>query len=182
MGYVPGEGSQSLLPHVAPDIFDNGFGRSARRENFCDAASFQGGNILLGNDAASDHENIVTVILFEQLHDPRKNDVVGARENRQTDTVDVFLKSGVHDLFGRLSQPGVNHFHSGIAEGAGHNFGAAVVAIKAGLGYENSESSIGHGYQGFLWQSGVQRAAVGPPSVGPRRKKAQRPPYQGQQS
>jgi hypothetical protein len=154
MGCIPGEGSQSLLPHMAPDIFDNGLGRSARRENFCDAASFQGGNVLFGNNTASDDENIVNVLLFEQLHDPGKNDVVGAREDRQPDTVDVLLKSGVHDLFGRLSQPGVNHLHSGIAEGAGHNFSAAVVAIKAGLGYENSESSIGHSYRGIPWKSG----------------------------
>jgi hypothetical protein len=28
------------------------------------------------------------------------------------------------------------------------------VAIKAGLGYENSESSIGHSYRGIPWQSG----------------------------
>jgi hypothetical protein len=44
-----------------------------------------------------------------------------------------------------LAQAGVDHFHTGIAQGAGNDFGAAVVAIEARLGNEYSDFAVwGH--------------------------------------
>jgi hypothetical protein len=44
-----------------------------------------------------------------------------------------------------LPQAGVDNFHSGIAQGAGNDFRAAVVAIEAGLGNQDADFAVrGH--------------------------------------
>src|SRR5664279_4760930 len=43
----------------------------------------------------------------------------------------------------KLAEPGVNHFHAGIAQGAGNDFGAAVVAVEAGLGNQYTDFAVG---------------------------------------
>ena len=51
---------------------------------------------------------------------------------------------GGGDHFGRLAQAGVDHFHAGIAQGAGDHLGAAVVAVEAGLGDQDADFLVGH--------------------------------------
>ena len=57
-----------------------------------------------------------------------------AGEDAQTDAVHIFLNGGFDNALRRLAQAGVEHFHAGIAESAGDDLGAAVVAVKAGFG------------------------------------------------
>jgi len=50
------------------------------------------------------------------------------------DDVYIFLEGSFGDHLRGLAQTGVNHLHAVISQGAGDDFGAAVVAIQAGLG------------------------------------------------
>ena len=45
------------------------------------------------------------------------------------------------DLLRRLAQAGVDHLHAGVAQRAGDDLGAAVVAVEPRLGNDDSESS-----------------------------------------
>ena len=60
-------------------------------------------------------------------------------KNRQSDHVDIFLQGGVDDHLRGLAQAGVDDLHAGIAQGAGDHFGAAVVAVQAGLGDQHAD-------------------------------------------
>ena len=66
--------------------------------------------------------------------------VVRAGKNRQADDVDVFLHRGGGNHLRGLPQAGINHFHPGIAQRAGNDFGAAVMAIESGLGDQHANS------------------------------------------
>jgi hypothetical protein len=59
---------------------------------------------------------------------------VRAGQDAETDAVYVFLNGGLYDAFGRFAQAGIEDFHAGVAEGAGDDLGAAVVAVEAGFG------------------------------------------------
>ncbi len=78
-----------------------------------------------------------------KFHQARAQSVVRAGKDRKADDVDVFLQRGGGDHFRRLAQAGVDHFHAGVAQRARDHFGAAVVAVEAGLGDQ-------HAYL-FLW-------------------------------
>ena len=52
---------------------------------------------------------------------------------------EIFLQRGGDDLFGCLTQAGVDHFHAGVPQRARDDLGAAVVAIEAGLGDDDSQ-------------------------------------------
>jgi hypothetical protein len=43
-----------------------------------------------------------------------------------------------------LAEAGVDDLHAGVAEGAGDDFCAAVVAVEAGFGYEDADWDISH--------------------------------------
>ena len=75
---------------------------------------------------------------------PGTERVVRAGKNREADDVHVFLHGGRGDHLRRLPQAGVNHFHAGVAQGAGDHFGAAVVAVEAGLGDQYADFLLGH--------------------------------------
>ena len=101
----------------------------AGQENFRDAGLFHGGDVGFGNDAADENRDIVHTLFAQQGHELRADGVVSAREDREADDIDVLLDGGGGDHLGGLAEAGVNHFHAGVAEGAGDDFGAAVVAI-----------------------------------------------------
>ena len=58
---------------------------------------------------------------------------MGSGEDGEADAVDVLLDGGGDDHLGGLTKAGVDYLHSGVAEGAGDDFGAAVVAVEAGF-------------------------------------------------
>ena len=76
---------------------------------------------------------------IEQLFDARKERHVRAAQDREPDDVDVFLNGGGRDHLRRLVQAGVDDFHAGIAKRGGDDLGATVVAVEAGLGYEDAD-------------------------------------------
>ena len=59
---------------------------------------------------------------------------VRARQHRQADGVDVFVDGGGGDGRRGLEQTGVDHFVAGVAQDAGDDFDAAVVAVETDLG------------------------------------------------
>ncbi len=73
--------------------------------------------------------------------------VVSAGEDGKADDVYVFLDGGGGDHFRGLAEAGVDDLHAGVAEGAGDDFGAAVVAIEAGLGDQHSNFFSWHVWQ-----------------------------------
>jgi hypothetical protein len=52
-----------------------------------------------------------------------------ARQQRQTNCVDVFLQSGFRYLLGQLMQPRIDHFETMIAQSTSDGFGASIMAI-----------------------------------------------------
>src|SRR5271157_3653739 len=131
--------------HVAADELDDGIHRRARLKHRGHAALFQGFHILVGNDAAYQHQHVVHLVLFQQVHHARHDGVVRAGENAEPDHVHVLLQRGVDDHLGGLAKAGVDHFHAGVAQGAGDDFRAAVVAIEARLGNKYADFAVrGH--------------------------------------
>ncbi len=99
--------------------------------------AFQLRDVDGGNDSANHHQDVVQTMLGEQRHQPRHDVVVGAGQNRQSDDVGVLLQRRRGDMFRCLAQPGVDHLHAGVAEGARNHLGAPVVAIEARLGNDD---------------------------------------------
>ena len=64
---------------------------------------------------------------------------VRAGEHREADQVGVLLDRGLDDLLGRLVQAGVDDLVAGVAQRPGHDLGAAVVPVEAGLGDHDAE-------------------------------------------
>jgi hypothetical protein len=63
---------------------------------------------------------------------------VGARQERQANTISVFLQHSLCDLFRGLMQAGVDDFETVIPEGSGNGLGTAVVTIESGLGDDDA--------------------------------------------
>src|SRR4030095_11789706 len=125
----PGSASKRFLPYMVPDIRNDGLGGGAGQKNLRDAASLQGGNILLGNDASCQYQHVVEFLLLQKLHHPWQDDIMRAGKNGEPDTVNILLESGIDDLFRSLPKAGIDHFHTGIPQGTSDNFCPAVVAI-----------------------------------------------------
>ena len=121
--------------HVCPDELDDVVHGGAGLEDAGHADFLEALDILIGNDAAHQHEDIVHFVLLEQVHYAWDDGVVRAGQDRETDDLHVFLQRGVDDHFGRLAESGVNDFHAGVTQGAGNDLGAAIVAVEARLGY-----------------------------------------------
>ncbi len=74
----------------------------------------------------------------QQLHDPRTDVIVRARQDGQADDVGVFLEGRRDNLLGRLPQAGVDDFHARVTKGARDDLGAAVVPVETRLGDDDS--------------------------------------------
>ena len=48
------------------------------------------------------------------------------------------------DVLGRLPQAGINHFHSGVAQGRGHDLDPAIVTIETKLGQYHTDVFLAH--------------------------------------
>ena len=65
-----------------------------------------------------------------------------AGKNGEADAVNVFLQRGIHDHLRSLPQAGVDDFHAGIAQRAGNDFGAAVMAVEPRLGHQHADFAL----------------------------------------
>jgi len=126
---------KSLLVRDAfVDEVDDVLGGGTGEEDFGDAGLLQGGDVGGGDDAADEDGDVGHAFVVEEFHELRADGVVRAGKNGEADDVNVFLDGGGGDHLGRLAQAGVDDLHAGVAEGAGDDFGAAVVSVEAGLG------------------------------------------------
>ena len=98
-------------------------------------------HVHVRNDPADEHNHVVQPLLVQQLHQPRADVHVRAAEDRQSDHVRILLQRGGGDLFGRLPEARVDHFHAGVPKRAGNDFGAAVVPVQPWLGDDDARLS-----------------------------------------
>src|SRR6185369_4955780 len=132
----PGVGSQ-VLGHFGD--------RRARPEHPGDAGLGQGGDVVVGDDPAGCHEDVVEACVEEQLRDPGQERHVGARQDRQADDVDILLEGRRRDHLRRLAEAGVDDLEALVTEAPSENLGTAVVAVEARLGDEDLDRAVGHG-------------------------------------
>src|SRR5215510_5426204 len=95
---------KGLFLHVVFDVVDDGFSRRSREENLVDADCLKRGNILIGNDASGDDQNVIDTFFLQEFHNARKDDVMSARKDGKTDAIDIFLKSRIDDLLRSLAK------------------------------------------------------------------------------
>src|SRR5580700_2547498 len=67
-----------------------------------------------------------------------------AGKNRQANDLNIFLQRRAHNHLRSLPQPGVNHFHAGIAQGARNHFGAAIVPVEPRFGHQHANLEVSH--------------------------------------
>ena len=101
-------------------------------------------HVLRGDDPAAGQELVPDAALAHQAQDLGEQRHVGAGEDRERHHVDVLLERGLDHLLGRLVEPGVDHFHPGVAQRRGHHLGAPVVAVEARLAHQHSDLAL-HG-------------------------------------
>ncbi len=63
---------------------------------------------------------------------------VGAGQDRKANQRNVFLQRNRHDVLDALPDSGVDHLETRIAQRAGDDLGAAIMAVQTGLRDENS--------------------------------------------
>ncbi len=100
--------------------------------------SLEEGKILLGNGSAQNHQDVVGAPFFQHGGDARDDGVVRAGEDAEPDAVHIFLEGRVDDHLRRLAQAGVDDFHAGVAQRAGNDLGATVVAVEARFGHQDA--------------------------------------------
>ena len=74
--------------------------------------------------------------------------IVRAGKDGKANDIHVFLLGRGGNHFRRLAQAGVDNLHAGVAQRAGNNLCAAIVAVEAGLGDQDANFSLamlGHG-------------------------------------
>jgi hypothetical protein len=125
------------------EFYDLVHGRTGL-ENRAHTRPLQAIHILVGDDAAHEHQHVIYLVLLEEVHNARHYGIVRPGKNRQPDHVHIFLQRRVHNHFGSLAQTGVDDFHAGIAQSARNHLGAAIVTIKAGLGDQHADFLLSH--------------------------------------
>src|ERR1700676_3184816 len=104
--------------------------RRARGEDPRDASHFQGRNVVVGNDAPDDEENVLSTLALQQIHDSRHEYQVGARKKGQSEHVGVLLDDGLDDLLRRLVQTGVDDLESRVAQRSCDDLRATIVSVE----------------------------------------------------
>src|SRR5262249_36242679 len=101
-------------------------------------------DVLIGDNAAHEDDDVVHLVLLEQVHHARNDRVVRAGEDRKSNYLNVFLQRGGHNHFGSLADACVDDLHASIAQCTGDNFGASVVPVEAGFGYQHTNLCVHH--------------------------------------
>src|SRR5437764_405601 len=151
---VRGSATAALADEAAHDIDDHVRG-GVLEEDLGDPHLLQRDHVLVGDDAAAEEDDVVDPALLEALHDPREGGHVGAGEQADAEHVDIFLHRRVDDLLGRAVQTGVDHVHARIPQAAGDDPDAAVVAVQAYLGHQDSYVLCHHGLREMRRGSGA---------------------------
>src|SRR5215470_18244588 len=134
----------SRLADVFPDPGDDLLGGGAGGEHLGDVQLGELGQVIVGDDPAAEHDDVVGALAPEQLDHLGEQRHVRAGEHRQPDGVGVLLQRGLHDLLRGLVQARVDDLHAGIPQCPGHDLGSAVVAVKSRLCDDHADSTA-HG-------------------------------------
>jgi hypothetical protein len=138
--------------YVLPDELHDVVHRSAGLEDGGNSDFLEALNILIGDDAADQHQNVVHFVLFQQIHDTRNDGIVRPGEYRKTDDLHIFLERGVNHHLRRLAQTGIDDLHASIAERASDHLGPAVVTVETGLRYQDADFAVsGHRHYLSTW-------------------------------
>jgi putative hydrolase of the HAD superfamily len=116
---------------------DDLVGGGPGREDGGDAGRLELVEVVVGDDAADDDRDVPSP-LANLLDDERSEGHVGSGEHREPDRVDVFVDGGGSDGLRGLEQARVDDFVAGIAQDAGDDFDAPVVAVEADLGDQDA--------------------------------------------
>src|SRR5262249_50473502 len=91
-------------------------------------------DIALGNDAADKDADVPEPGLAKEREDAGHERHVRAAEETEANPVGVLVGNGADDCFRCLPQSSVDDLHAGVAQAAGNDLDAAVVAVEADLG------------------------------------------------
>src|SRR5690606_16997361 len=134
-----------MLGEPGADVLDRLGCRCTGAEQAADAHPAQLLHVFLRDDPAARDEHVVRTLLAQELEHAREQRHVRTGQHGERDDVHVLLHGGARDHLGRLVQPRVDYFEAGIAERAGDNHCATVVAVEARLRNQHTNLSFGHG-------------------------------------
>ena len=115
---------------------------------------------------AAEEEHVVQAALLHFLDDTREELEVRAGEDAQTDDVDVFLEGRFRDHLRSLADAGVDDLAAAVAQCAGDDLGATVVAIEARLGDEDTDlGAVGAVIGSFCMRAKWSAQTAGSPAI-----------------
>jgi acetyl-CoA carboxylase alpha subunit len=130
-------GRVAFLQRRRQPLGDRGH-RGTRGEDLGDAHLLELGDVAVGDDAATEDEDIVEVAFLQQREHTGEQRHVRPRQERQPHRIGVLLDNRLDDLLRRLVQAGVYDLEAGVAQRSGDDLGTPIVSVEAGLGDDNA--------------------------------------------
>ena len=124
-----GRGADAVL-----DVGDDVRGPRARAEHLADADALQARRVVVGDRAADEEQDVLAVVLAQHPAEVDRVLHVRAGEAREPEHRGVLLDHRAQDRLRRLEDARVDDLHARVAQRAGHDLRAAVVAVEARLG------------------------------------------------
>ena len=118
--------------------------RCARWEHRCGAGRQQFRNVGLRDGAADNDRDVARVGCPQRLDGAGRQRDVRAGQDRKPHQRNVFLQRDRHDVLDALADAGVDHLETGVAQRAGDDLGAAVMAVETGFGDKDSALESSH--------------------------------------
>ena len=131
---APGRGRPRRRPGPVLDVGDDVRGPRARAEHLADADALQPRRVLLGDRAADEEQDVLAVVLAQHPAEVDRVLHVRAGEAREPEHRGVLLDHRAQDRLRRLEDARVDDLHPRVAQRAGDDLRAAVVAVEARLG------------------------------------------------
>src|SRR5438552_1136831 len=122
-------GLQAIGLYIVAHEFDDLIRRCAGAKATLDAHLFDGGNILIGQDAASSHQDIVHAFLLQEIHYFGEKGHVCAGKNAHQYCINVFLDGRFDNHLRSLTNTCIDNFHAGIAQGTSDHFCTSIMSI-----------------------------------------------------
>ena len=137
-----------MAGEVGLDEIDHLAGETSHWEHAVDSQPAEGFNIAVGNGTADQQHHAAVAAIFCQPLALQRIDQAGdephVRSGQDADANDVhvFLGGGSGNLIGGYAHPQVHDLHASVAEGAGDDLDAAVVAVQTKFGEQNAGGRI----------------------------------------
>lgn len=130
-------GVLSYVQFVLQPLCDR-FQRRTGTEDLGNSLLPQCSRIGIGDDAPSEDQGVTEVSTSQLFHHSREQCQVRSRQKRQTDGIDIFLKSRLCDLFRRLMQTRVDDLEPMVAQCSCDGLRAAIVSVQTRFGNDYS--------------------------------------------